>query len=228
MNESRREDTDREDSDREDIARDDIAAGDTHRSDTDRDVAVDGSGRRAGSRRFLRTLREWFIVIGSALLIAVVLRTFVVQQFYISGPSMEPTLVGNDRVLVNKLAYRFGDPSRGDVVVFDRITTNGGVVQHDDLIKRVIGLPGEEVEIRGCVVIIDGKPLTEPWLTAEMRTNCGVEEMDPVLVGSREIFVVGDHRDQSYDSRMFGTVSQSLVRGQAVVVIWPPRNLTLL
>ena len=214
MNESRHDGADREGNGRAD------ADGDTD--------PLEAMGTASNPRRFLRTLREWFIVIGSALLIAVVLRTFVVQQFYISGPSMEPTLVGDDRVLVNKLAYRFGDPSRGDVVVFDRITTNGGVVQHDDLIKRVIGLPGEEVEIRDCVVIIDGVPLIEPWLTPDMRTNCGVEEMDPVLVGSREIFVVGDHRDQSYDSRMFGTVSQSLIRGQAVVVIWPPRSVTLL
>ncbi len=217
----------------EDVDHGGFAGGNSHRDDHDRDHhdldhVTGAPGPRTDSRRFLRTLREWFIVIGSALLIAVVLRTFVVQQFYISGPSMEPTLVGDDRVLVNKLAYRFGDPSRGDVVVFDRITTNGGIVQHDDLIKRVIGLPGEEVEIRDCVVIIDGTPLTEPWLTPEMKTNCGVEEMDPVLVGSREIFVVGDHRDQSYDSRMFGTVSQSLIRGQAVVVIWPLHSVTLL
>jgi signal peptidase I len=179
-------------------------------------------------RRFFRTLREWVLVIGSALLIAVVLRTFVVQQFYISGPSMEPTLVGDDRVLVNKLAYRVGSPGRGDVVVFDRITTNGGVIQHDDLIKRVIGLPGEEVEIRQCTVYVDGQPVDEPWLTAEMKTNCGVAEMDPVFVGTNEVFVVGDHRDQSYDSRMFGTVSQSLIRGRAMVVIWPPASVTIL
>lgn len=192
---------------------------------------IDGSAvpvdRRMG-RRLARTMREWVVVIGCALLIAVILRTFVVQQFYISGPSMEPTLIGDDRVLVNKLAYRFGDPSRGDVVVFDRITTNGGIVQHDDLIKRVIGLPGEEIEIRECVVLVDGRPLSEPWLPSEMADNCGMSQMEPVLVGSREVFVVGDHRDQSYDSRMFGTVSQSLIRGRAVVVIWPPTSLTVL
>ena len=94
-----------------------------------------------------RQIREWVVVLISAVLIATVLRTFVVQQFYIAGPSMETTLFGDDRVLVNKLSYRFGEPSRGDVVVFDRITTNGDTVQHDDLIKRVIGLPGEVVEL---------------------------------------------------------------------------------
>lgn len=183
--------------------------------------------------RIARLLREWVLVIGSALLIAVLLRTFVVQQFYISGPSMEPTLVGNDRVLVNKLSYRFGEPARGDIVVFDRITTNGGVVQHDDLIKRVIGLPGEEIEIRDCALFVDGVNVRESWLVrsasgSDGDANCGVADMEPVLVGSNEIFVVGDNRGQSYDSRMFGTVSKSLIRGRAIVVIWPPSNVDLL
>lgn len=184
-------------------------------------------------RRIARLLREWILVVGSALLIAVLLRSFVVQQFYISGPSMEPTLVGNDRVLVNKLSYRFGEPSRGDIVVFDRITTNGGVVQHDDLIKRVIGLPGEEIEIRECALFVDGVNVPESWLVrsgsgSDGDADCGVADMEPVLVGSNEVFVVGDNRGQSYDSRMFGTVSKSLIRGRAIVVIWPPSNVDLL
>ena len=99
-----------------------------------------------------KTIREWVVVIVTAIVIATFLRTFVVQQFYIAGPSMETTLFGDDRVLVNKLAYRLGDPARGDVIVFDRITVNGDTVQHDDLIKRVIGLPGETIEIRDCVL----------------------------------------------------------------------------
>ena len=184
-------------------------------------------------RRIARLLREWILVVGSALLIAVLLRSFVVQQFYISGPSMKPTLVGNDRVLVNKLSYHFGEPSRGDIVVFDRITTNGGVVQHDDLIKRVIGLPGEEIEIRECALFVDGVNVRQSWLVrgasgSDDDADCGVADMEPVLVGSNEVFVVGDNRGQSYDSRMFGTVSKSLIRGRAIVVIWPPSNVDLL
>jgi signal peptidase I len=187
----------------------------------------------APRQRMARVFREWILVIGSALLIAVLLRSFVVQQFYISGPSMEPTLVGNDRVLVNKLSYRIGDPSRGDVVVFDRITTNAGTVQHDDLIKRVVGLPGEEIEIRGCVLYVDGRSVNESWFAGSdvaqnSATDCGVADMDPVLIGTNEVFVVGDNRDQSFDSRMFGTVSQSLIRGRAIVVIWPPASISVL
>ena len=96
-------------------------------------------------------LREWLTVIAVALLIAFVVRGFVLQQFYISGPSMESTMFQNNRVLVNKLSYRLHDIGYGDVVVFDRVTTDGVEVQHDDLIKRVIGLPGDTVSIAQCV-----------------------------------------------------------------------------
>lgn len=182
-----------------------------------------------------RQIREWVVVLISAVLIAAVLRTFVVQQFYIAGPSMETTLFGDDRVLVNKLSYRFGEPSRGDVVVFDRITTNGDTVQHDDLIKRVIGLPGDVVEMRDCVVYINDTALDEPWLPAEFRepsndadTRCGTPIVEPTTVGSHEVYLIGDNRPMSFDSRMFGPVSIDLIVGRAVVVIWPPSSISSL
>ena len=186
------------------------------------------TAERSMGQSVLLFARDLVLIVLAALVVSFLIKTFLIRSFFIPTDSMEPTLVRDDRIIVSQLTPDVINVQRGDVVVFDRITTDGEIVRHDDLIKRVIGLPGEEVEIRDCVVIIDGVPLTEPWLTPDMRTNCGVEEMDPVLVGSREIFVVGDHRDQSYDSRMFGTVSQSLIRGQAVVVIWPPRSVTLL
>jgi signal peptidase I len=179
-------------------------------------------------RRGWRQIREWIVVLATALVVATLLRTFVVQQYYIAGPSMEPTLIGDDRVLVNKLAYRFSVPSRGDVVVFDRITTNGDTVQHDDLIKRVIALPGETVEIRNCVVLIDGISLDEPWLEPESSVTgrddslqCGVANTEPTLVGDSEVYLVGDNRAMSFDSRMFGSVSIDVIAGKAMVVIWP-------
>lgn len=182
-----------------------------------------------------RQIREWVVVLVTAVLIAAVLRTFVVQQFYIAGPSMETTLFGDDRVLVNKLAYRFGEPTRGDVVVFDRITTNGDTVQHDDLIKRVIGLPGEVIDIRNCVVYVNDVALDEPWLPAEFRepsadadTRCGTPTVEATTVGSDEVYLIGDNRPMSFDSRMFGPVAIDLIVGRAVVVIWPPRNVSSL
>ncbi|MFM8646152.1 MAG: signal peptidase I [Actinomycetota bacterium] len=184
--------------------------------------------RRSGWRQ----IREWVVVIVTAVIIATVLRTFVVQQFYIAGPSMETTLFGDDRVLVNKLAYRLGEPSRGDVIVFDRITVNGDTVQHDDLIKRVIGLPGETVEIRDCVVFIDGAALDEPWLSAEVTdtafdpgTRCGTADAEPVEISDNQVFLIGDNRPMTYDRRMFGPESTDVRVGKAMVVIWPPRDM---
>jgi signal peptidase I len=195
------------------------------------ELPEDAASRAAGWRQ----IREWVVVLVTAVLIAAVLRTFVVQQFYIAGPSMETTLFGDDRVLVNKLAYRFGEPTRGDVVVFDRITTNGDTVQHDDLIKRVIGLPGEVIDIRNCVVYVNDVALDEPWLPAEFRepsadadTRCGTPTVEATTVGSDEVYLIGDNRPMSFDSRMFGPVAIDLIVGRAVVVIWPPRNVSSL
>lgn len=188
------------------------------------------STSRRGSS--LRSLREWVLVVIIAVVVATVLRTYVVQQFYIAGPSMETTLFGDDRVLVNKLAYRLGDPERGDVVVFDRITMNGDTIQHDDLIKRVIGLPGETIELRDCVVFVNGSALVEPWLdraltdkTIDATTRCGTPDVSPTTVGDDQMYLVGDNRPLSFDSRMFGPVDASVIVGKAVVVIWPPQDM---
>lgn len=186
------------------------------------------SRRRSG----WASIREWVVVIVSAIIIATVLRTFVVQQFYIAGPSMETSLNGDDRVLVNKLAYRFGKPSRGDVVVFDRITVNGDSVQHDDLIKRVVGLPGEAIEIRDCMILIDGIALDEPWLVVDTEDadldpglRCGTSTLDRTVIGDDQVFLIGDNRPMSFDSRMFGAVDVDTIVGKAMVVIWPPANI---
>jgi signal peptidase I len=174
-----------------------------------------------------KAVREWAIVLVVALAAAALIRVFVLQQFYISGPSMESTLVQDDRVLVNKLSYRLHDVNRGDVVVFDRITTSGGVIEHDDLIKRVIGLPGEIVEIRDCEVYIDGSRLIEPYLDpadlaqTDLAKRCNVVDMDPQSVPDDMVFVMGDNRPESFDSRMFGSVEVDQIVGRAFVVIWP-------
>jgi signal peptidase I len=175
----------------------------------------------------VKAIREWITVIGVALLIAFVVRGFVLQQFYISGPSMESTMFQNNRVLVNKLSYRLHDIHRGDVVVFDRVTTDGVEVQHDDLIKRVIGLSGDTVSISDCVVSVNGKQVDEPYLNdydlaqSILDDRCRVPEMAATTVASGQLFVMGDNRPQSFDSRMFGTVDEDLVVGRAFVIIWP-------
>jgi signal peptidase I len=172
-------------------------------------------------------IREWITVIGVALLIAFVVRGFVLQQFYISGPSMESTMFQNNRVLVNKLSYRLHDIHRGDVVVFDRVTTDGVEVQHDDLIKRVIGVAGDSVSIAGCVVSVNGSEIEEPYLNdydlaqQNLDDRCRVPEMASAIVEPGHLFVMGDNRPQSFDSRMFGTIEEDLVVGRAFVIIWP-------
>ena len=175
----------------------------------------------------LQLIREWVTVLVVALVIAITVRSLILQQFYISGPSMETTMFQDNRVLVNKLSYRLHDIYRGDVVVFDRVTVDGEVVQHDDLIKRVIGLSGETISIKDCQVFIDGKLLPEPYLNdydlaqSSLDDRCRVPLMEETLIPENHLFVMGDNRPQSFDSRMFGSIEQNLVVGRAFAIIWP-------
>jgi len=176
-----------------------------------------------------------------ALAVAILIKSFLIQAFYIPSPSMDPTLKEGDRVLVYKLAY---DVARQDVIVFanpnggaapDRGLVGGflhwlgegiGVAQpeDEDFIKRTIGLPGETIEIRDETVLVDGEPLGEPYLTTEART-CN-REFGPVTVPEDALFVMGDNRCNSADSRYgLGFVPVEKVIGHAFVVIWPPSNL---
>ena len=174
-----------------------------------------------------RVLRDWILVVVIALGAAFLVRVYVLQQFYISGPSMESTLFENNRVLVNKLSYRLHDIRRSDVVVFDRITTSGGVIAHDDLIKRVIGIAGDTVEIKDCKVLVNAKEIQEPYLDETVLAlpnaveRCRVIDMKPITVPKNQLFVMGDNRPESFDSRSFGTIPKHLVVGRAFAIVWP-------
>ena len=161
---------------------------------------------------------EWFIVVGVAISAALLVRAYVLQQFAVEGSSMTNTLHSGDRVLVNKLSYRLHDPRRGDVVVLKTLES----ADERDLIKRVIGLPGETVEYRDCVLLIDGVVLVEPYLDPEVVTpsNCGPGQA-PVLVPAEAVFVMGDNRPGSKDSRVLSAISYDDLLGRAFVVIWP-------
>jgi len=191
------------------------------------DLAGDAEPAPQGTGGAAKVLRDWLIVIGVALVAALLVRVYVLQQFYISGPSMETTMFSNDRVLVNKMSYRLHDVHRGDVVVFDRITTNGASVAHDDLIKRVIGLQGERIEIKNCVVYINDKPLAEAYLPTrdtsktDLTQKCRVVNMRRITVPAHHVFVMGDNRPESFDSRSFGSISETLIVGRAFAVVWP-------
>jgi len=171
----------------------------------------------------------------TALVIAVVIKTFLIQPFWIPSESMLPTIEVNDRVMVNKLAYNWGEPQRGDVVVFRDpreeeveesipeavirsvleavgVRTRG----RDDLIKRVIGLPGETVEVKDNQVVIDGDPLQEPYLDEVF-----MPDEPAITIGDDEVFVMGDNRNASFDSRRFGPIPLDDLIGEAFVTIWP-------
>lgn len=176
-------------------------------------------------RTQMRAVWEWVFVVVIAIGAAMLIRLFLFQQYYIDGPSMQTTLMPQDRVLVNKMSYKLHDIHRGDVIVFDRVTNE---TQHDDLIKRVMGLAGETLEIRSCIVYVDGVLVYEPYLNPEQTSQiepsarCGSHtDMAPTVVPEHTVFVMGDNRVQSFDSRDFGPIDTDKVRGRAFVVIWP-------
>ena len=170
----------------------------------------------------VRTVVEWVAIAGGALLIAFLIKTFLLQAFYIPSLSMDPTLKINDRVLVNKLSYDLHEVHRGDIVVFESPPNEGSSTK--DLIKRVIGLPGETVESRDGRIHIDGQVLDEPYLEAHIQTGA----MDKVTVPADHYWVMGDNRGNSRDSRYFGAIPQSLIIGRAFVRVWPVTALGLL
>jgi signal peptidase I len=169
----------------------------------------------SGARAFF----DWLVVIAVALLVAFLVRTFVIAHFVVEGESMYSTLDTNDRVFVNKLSYRLHDPNRGDVVVLHQVTG----ASERDLIKRVIGLPGETVEVRNCTVLIDGRVLNEPYLDPAVvtPTDCGGDYTLDGVVPEDHVFVMGDNRGGSQDSRVIGPISEDDLVGRAFVVFWP-------
>jgi signal peptidase I len=181
-----------------------------------------GVRAEARRRRRRRAAIEWLIVLVIALGVAVLMRTFVVQTFYIPSGSMEPTLNIGDRILVDKLSYHLHAVHRGDIVVFARPpgeTLEPGV---NDLVKRVIGLPNETISAQNGQIDINGKPLAEPWLPKGVVTD----DFGPVHIPSGDYFVMGDNRGFSSDSRVFGPISGSLIVGRVVMRIWPLSHIT--
>jgi signal peptidase I len=217
-------------------------------------------GRTPRARRKASFWRELPILLVVALVLAVLIKTFLVQAFFIPSSSMERTLHGcpgchGDRVLVNKLTYRFHDPRPGDVVVFrgpeswapevhiegpSNILQRGvravgqviGIAQPNekDFIKRVIAVGGQTVQ---CCdpqgrVIVDGRPLDEPYIYLDGQQDLRLAQFGPVQVPAGRLWVMGDHRNASADSRAHiadsdrGTISVHDVIGKAFVIVWPP------
>jgi signal peptidase I len=181
-----------------------------------------------------RSVIEWVVVVAGAVLVALVIKTFVVQAFYIPSESMEPTLLKNDRVLVNKVSYRLHGVNRGDVVVFEHSAMEGGT-EIKDLIKRVVGLPGEQIAFEDDHVLINGQRLSEPYLPANTVTKSAPRELafgdnqctraEPCAVPAGTVWVMGDNRTNSQDSRYIGPVAQDVIVGRSFVIVWPFNRL---
>jgi signal peptidase I len=159
----------------------------------------------------------WFRDLFISALASIFIITFLYQPVRVEGTSMLPRLEDSDRLFINKFVYHFSAIERGDVVVFR---------SPEDLdrsfIKRVIALPGDRVRVDHGRVIVNGKPLREPYVLMEYRDNNSMAE---ITIPQDCYFMMGDHRNISYDSRAFGPVSRSLVYGKAVFVIWPKRDV---
>jgi signal peptidase I len=158
-------------------------------------------------------IRSWLRDILFAFAIAIFIVIFVIQPVKVEGTSMQPRLVDQERIFVNRFIYRFQHIRRGDVVVFwypkDR---------NKSFIKRVMGVPGDEVEIREGLVYINGAKINEPYLKPEFRDYRSFKK---VVVPPKQYFVLGDHRNSSNDSRSWGFVAQPLIYGKAVFSYWP-------
>jgi signal peptidase I len=187
----------------------------------------------------LAVVRETVVLVALAILLAVVFKTFLVAAFYIPSGSMESTLNVSDRVLVEKVSYRFGDVENGDVVVFVHddlvLEPNGssnpiarffsslgqaiGLVPPSDrdFIKRVVGVPGDEIACQDGRLLRNGKPVAEPYLDPGVTTD----GCKTTVVPAGKLYVMGDNRTNSQDSRAFGVIDRSDVVGRAFVRIWP-------
>lgn len=165
------------------------------------------------------------MVVLGAVALALLVKTFVLQAFFIPSLSMASTLEEGDRVLVNKLAYTFGDVGRGDIVVFERPPSQTPS-EIPDLIKRVVGLPGDSLVIKDGRVYVNGEALSEPYLdpgtvTSTDNTPRKCSDADPCQVPDDQVWVMGDNRPDSQDSRYFGPIPESSIVGKAFVRVWP-------
>lgn len=155
------------------------------------------------------------VAAGVLVLLAGPVRAYVAEPFAIPSESMEPTLRPGDHVLVEKLSYRFDSPRRGDLVVFK--TPGGGPLS----VKRIVGLAGDRVAIEDGVLTIDGKPQDEPYV--DLRRMDSVY-FGPVAVPRGEVFVLGDNRSDSTDSRDYGAVPRPALIGRVLATLWPVRR----
>jgi signal peptidase I len=180
---------------------------------------VPGEPTPSRSRRNRRVAIEWTVIIVAAVLASVLIRTFVFQTFFIPSSSMNPTLFKGDRIVVDKLSVEWGTINIGDMLVFkappDVAKDCGDPVT--DLVKRVIGLPGDRLYSKGDTIYVNGKPLDQKW---SVLPNIGTP-ITATTVPAGQYFMMGDWHSNSCDSRIWGTLPRSDVIGKVFLRIWP-------
>ena len=171
-----------------------------------------------------RRIAGWAGTVALMFVMWMIIRTFLFQSFYIPSPSMAPALKPGDRVLVSKLSYRLHDVRRGDIVVFKRPPHVQAGPEVKDLVKRVIGLPGDTVEARNGEVLVNGKALKEPYVPKGATTT----SVSPTHVPAKQYWVMGDNRTVSEDSRYFGPINGDLIVGRVFFQVWPVSSIGLI
>lgn len=212
-------------------------SGDPQTPPPDAPPPADVEEERRGPFHFLRELPGLILV---AFLLALLIKSFLVQAFFIPSQSMENTLKVGDRVLVNKVVYQFREPKRGEVIVFENpnatepprgpvsafvhwVTEGLGFSSNPekDFIKRVIGLPGDVIEVNRGKVFIDGERIQEPYLHPQRDTS----DYGPFKVPLGTYFMMGDNRANSQDSRYsLGPIPKDKIVGRAFIILWPPKR----
>ncbi len=169
-------------------------------------------------KKILREFVGYLVVIVSAVAVSLTIRIFIFEPFIVPTPSMEPTLLSEDKVIVNKLSYKFGSVQRGDLVVF-----HSPVERQKDLVKRAVGLPGDSIKLtENGEVFINSILLEEEYIALDANIVYSNETFE---LSSGEYFVMGDNRNNSLDSRYFGPIRQENIFGKLVVIYWPPHRI---
>jgi signal peptidase I len=188
--------------------------------DHDQQFQTSSEGRRPATKKGGGALEYLVILLVSFALVFGFVRPFVMEAFWIPSGSMIPTLEIGDRVLVNKFIYRFTEPERGDIIVFQSVDSS-----NEDLIKRVVGLPGDKIAVRGGKLFVNGEPQKEPYTNKKLPDRSFFAK---TTVPKDHVFVMGDNRGNSADSRVFGPLPKKNIEGEAFLRFWPPDRIGLL
>lgn len=162
-----------------------------------------------------RFVKDVFEVVVPAIILFLIIRTFFLESRFVPSPSMVPTIQVQDRFLLNKTAYWFKTPQRYQIVIF-RPPARAGV--KDDFVKRIIGLPGETIKVHNGVVYINDRPLAEPYITPD---RAPIREFNSFIIPDDNVFVMGDNRNNSQDSRYWGSLPLKNIKGEAWWRFWP-------